>query len=116
MHVKKMMADIGSHFFPWPKSGKNVQVACRPIQLWEIVMPRESLHDVMRMIWNGQNPQNEHGWKEWMGSGMLRKALKLDPVPTFDEKIPRRQIFNQDITSVPIGVKDDINHEGPEYL
>jgi len=113
-NVDKMIADLGSYWFPWPGSGMDVQVAVRPIQLWEIVMPRANLHDVMRMLWNGTNPHNEHGFKEWAGTKALQKALKLQPIPKFDEKIPRYRLYNQDMSIVPIGVKDDKDHEGPD--
>lgn len=118
--VDKFIQDLGSHWFPWPPK-QMVQVACRPIQLWEIVMPRDSLHDVMRMIWNGCNPHNEHGWKEWAGTTALQKILKCRKIPKFDEKIPRLPIYNENISIVPIGIRDDKDHEseamqGSEYL
>ena len=105
----------------------SVQGALRPIQLWEYVVPKDSIQDVLTnmriadyegftavpdgQVNNLPNPVNPNMPKtlEW-AKELLRKTLKLKEFPK--AKITpgmyiTRPLFVEGVTVHPIGFKDD---------
>ena len=59
-----------------------VQLAVRPIQLWELVFPKEHLPAVLKTLgWKGEEACRKDISFQTM---MLRKALKLKKIPKVD--------------------------------
>jgi len=127
--------------FPWKrtniKTGKEelklVQGALRPIQIWEYVFPEESLNDVMgAMQITGPIARPELKAISWA----LRKALKLEQVPTLEEgkqlsvtgyiphgtlneekmpAIPVHDLFVEGVACYPVGIRKDPKKEYPQF-
>ena len=82
-----------------------VQLAVRPIQLWEIVFPKEHLDLVLATCLaqnSGETQHKKHQKYVWA----LRKMLGISEIPKYDnsKKMPIRCAG---IELVGIGVKDD---------
>lgn len=132
--LKQWEDELSSKYFPYlispgrrnntntgwltpPKYGM-LQLAVRPIQLYEIVFPKECLNDVLQMI----QPYGGYGISPKVIS-IVRKGLslsgtKLLPIPKvepeqlyFDENgkpIPQKNFLNRDYIDVMgIGIKED---------
>lgn len=67
--------------FPYPtkKGMRSVQAAMRPIQLWEMIFPKENLKDVLKML-------HYEGNRKDVGLQFtaLRKVLGAKKLPKFD--------------------------------
>ena len=101
---------MSAQYFPLTGTTNYIQLAMRPIQLWECVFPKESLQDVMATMGIQDRPKHwKYGDKYLWG---LRKALKAYPIPKQDPKAIKRIVFNRDIHVAPIGIKDDIDDPG----
>lgn len=123
-----------SQFFNWFRRNLKtnqiettaVQGALRPIQLYKYVFPADSLADVLTNMRianntdaiapdpkqpntapNAVNPN--HPWFEKY-LAMMRKLLKLKPVPKIDvnaNTIITRPMFVEGVTIIPLGIKED---------
>ena len=95
-----------------------IQLAMRPIQLWEIVFPKESLQLVLKTIW--RDDEDAGSRRKTFGSlktAMLRKALRAKPIPKLDPKELRRIVYNPSTVSCyPIGIKEDKEVDDQEAL
>lgn len=83
-----------------------IQVAMRPIQLWEIVFPKDHIHTMMNTIW----PHGSYDSDNWRGKCILKPfqvALNTQPMPEFDFKKPKMLVWNANVASYPIGIKED---------
>lgn len=89
------------------------QWAMRPIQLWECVVKKEDLPDLMATI-----PIAEKGTKKQKAVvAMMRKSLGADKVPEDGPKGQRRAMYTHNVAAHVIGVKDDVDDElGNEML
>jgi len=123
-HVDKFINDCAAQSFPYKGEGLNpitgkreikegwLELGMRPIQLWEIAFPRESLQDVINMIQPSKGiPKSEshsslRSFVGWI-IRRLTKFLKLKPVPDFDPKAPRRLVHKQDIAVYGLGISED---------
>ena len=113
--VKRWANDLAAQYFPYniPQdvSGTNlkagtiaqVQLAVRPIQLFELVMPEPCLGEVCHSLWPTNIDHTKYDKKLWL----LRKILGAQPVPKFDENLPARIINNQFVACYPVGIKPD---------
>lgn len=100
--------------FKYRKEGEKelkdlvLQIGVRPIQLWEIVYPEEYTEFMCKSLFKNANrkAKPQHKWQEKF-TYMMRKALKLDPIPDFEpgEGMPLGGI--SDVEVVGIGVKKD---------
>ena len=80
---------LQSQFFPWKRKNLKtkkdettfVQGSLRPLQLWEYVIPEESMDEVFTCM--GVRPENLNGesWKHNILFKALRKLFKAAPVP-----------------------------------
>ena len=99
-----------------PNETMLLQTSVRPIQLWEIVYPKEHRDAMLNTLCNGGTGSTQHS-KHQKFIWALRKALGVDKVPEDykrDQIIPL--VFDQHIEKIVIGVKDDGNFTGPEYI
>ena len=120
-NIDRFITELQGNYFPLKTDKGNyvVQLAVRPIQLWEVVMPEPCLNEVIKMIWNEEPKFN---FKENLQLNSLRKLLGAKKLPKFDySKVPTRPIFHQDMGLYPVGIKPDNydktgEHEGQEFL
>ena len=110
--VDKWQQDMSAQYFKYKNNkvfpAKDnyegwVQLAMRPIQLWEIVMPEENLQEVMRSLWN------EHPaplWKYKPGLTAIKTMLGAKKIPKM-EKGQYRILRRDNVAIYPIGVKYD---------
>jgi len=119
--VDRFINDMQAMYLPYKvpkgkvKGNYHVQLAMRPVQLWEVVFPEPALQTVLNTIWYEQ--QNERKAFK-MPFGMMRKALKLEKVPAIDSKIPGRIVYKNNVSAYAIGVKKDVTNieDGHEEL
>ena len=97
------------------KAGDHlVQLAVRPIQLWEVVYPEEC-NDVVLASVLGQDGKTQHK-KHNKFIWLIKKALGCEPIPEYkkDQIIP---FYKNNIECIGIGVKKDYRFEdGTEAL
>ena len=118
--IKKEVDDyvntMSGQLLPYPipgKPGMNVQLAMRPIQLWEVVFPKEQLGRVLGACkWDGKGRKDMQ-----LHLAALRKILKAKKIPEMDlSKIPPLLVYNQNVAIYPIGIKEDkIKRKGMLY-
>ena len=105
--VDRFISDLQAQYFPYKSNKKNlwVQLGVRPIQLWEIALPKESLQEVMATIFKSQTDiDNSAGHKQMM---VFRKLLKAKKMPKLIAK-ERRLMYNPEtVARYPIGIKED---------
>jgi len=107
--VDQFITGLQSQFFPYGKVKEDgtrelVQLAVRPIQLWELVFPKEHMNTVLKTV--GYPPV-----KDWKSKYMmaLRLMLKAKPVPgNIDmSKVPMRPIQGICVGTELIGMRED---------
>jgi len=104
------------YHYDWQKGQDKgaVQLAVRPIQLYELVFPEQAYEDVYKTIWP----------VAWERKGWINKALAVLGKLLGTQKIPEppkdwqpNPYFNRDgVECAGIGIKKDINHKGIEML
>lgn len=105
-----------AQMYPWKrtnlKTGKEetiqVQGALRPIQLWEYIIPEESLPEVLTCL-NKTKGYTGH-WGDGKAKMMLplfRKALGAKPIPKVDPVQTNRFIFQDGVGVEAVGIKED---------
>ena len=117
--VNKFISNVESMYFKniLKKDGKIIHdgvynIVMRPIQLWEAIANKEDMPMVIKTI----NPIIRNPYLSKYVS-LLRIALKLKKMPTIDDDVNRRAIWNQNIEIFPIGIKnDEIDKDGNELL
>lgn len=98
------------------KDGKEVQnwlqLAVRPVQIFEIGFPKESLEEVMSVIGTGDYILKRYPILN-MTAKMIRKFAGLKPVPLPKKINPLLQPFLQGkaVAVVPIGIKEDMHRQ-----
>jgi hypothetical protein len=119
--VDQLISDLQAQYFPYERKKTKtnmVAMGVRPIQIWELVMPKESLNCVANTLW----PDTVNPWdncQKWVKPSLtaLRLALGAKKIPDMDPNIPRRIVDNNDIGIYPVGIKEDkINEDGEEAL
>ena len=114
--VDRWVEDMSAQYFPYQSKKKfpeakdnwgHVQLAMRPIQLWEVVFPKDHLQDVMNMCWDS-NP--EMIWKYKPGLMVFKTMLGAKSIPKMEVK-PRRIVRKQFVAPYPIGTKEDNDDE-----
>jgi len=99
-----------------------IQIVMRPVQMWEIVFPEDSLPEVLALCQTRAplKPKKERKWamKEWMRQSKyvwgLQKLLNLLPIPDnlrmhklSPEKVGIAMSVRRDMEFIPIGIKED---------
>ena len=100
-----------------PKGKCSVQLQVRPVQLWDVIFPREHKDLILSTI-VGQHPKmNTEKFKvnSFLGK-MVQKKLGLQPIPEYDLTKRLPQCFRH-TNVIPIGIKEDYDFEdGTEAL
>jgi len=101
-----------------PKENVFVQLAMRPIQLWEIVFPYKHLRTVLATLPTGNRELN---LKQNAVLGTFRKLLGASKIPDDAmkdiDKEPHIIIYNINQEWLPFGIKEDsIQEDGSEML
>jgi len=119
--VDRFINDLQAQYFPYKipkgkmKGEYNVQFSVRPIQLWEFVMPKESLGEAMNMIWDSQEHLVVDRFQKRLM--VLRKMLGAKKFPDLNQNLPKRIIYKNNVGVYPIGIKEDnMNEHDAEAL
>ena len=134
MHLYVMAKGIKPHLEKWqndllaqyvkvyqkgiPIKGAVVQLAVRPVQLFEIGFPKEELDNVMNMIGTGDYITKRYPRLHKMAK-YFRKffGLKQVPLPKNPYAVFQPTNSQKAVAIVPIGIKEDIvNKEGFEQI
>ena len=108
--VDRFVNDMLAQYLPFkiPKGKRKgeyiVQLAMRPIQLWEVVFPEDQLQTVLRTVFK-VSPDERKELK--MPMAAMRKVLKLDKIPPIDEKVRGRFVYTDNIGLYPVGIRND---------
>jgi len=102
------------------KGDYQVQLAVRPIQLYELVFPEEALGEVQKTLWN-KDPDyypKEDNWKVTKLMQTMRKMLGATKMPKIPKDARGRLLRNFDVAIQPVGIKKDHfnEDEGREIL
>ena len=94
-----------------------VQLNVQPVQLWSVVFPKECKDLVLTTILGkgeSAGKPTSKGFKKFVY--VLRKLLKLDPLPEKWDDTTEMPVNRSDIEKIAIGLKDDYiapeGHEG----
>lgn len=109
---------LQTQMFPWKrknlKTGQEeiamVQGALRPIELWEYVLPEESLDEFLTMIGTEKGGVNTGGHFSKVKQAAIRKMLGngVKKIPkTFKPLTEARYIERRGLAIYPIGIKKD---------
>lgn len=110
--VKKFIDDLSSQYFPYEDTGRGIALAVRPIQLWELVFPKNALHQVCKTIGTSENMTE----KEKIMAAGLRTLLGSKRLPRMDLKnVLPRMVLKNDVAVYPIGYKEDKNWPSGEF-
>lgn len=114
--VDRFISDLQAQYFkykfiPNDKRLQVVQLAVRPIQLWELVFPQESLNTVIATI-----RTQDYGYIDDKWMAVLRRMLKVKKIPPISENERKRIIHNLNVQVKMIGIKDDRIEGGIEKL
>lgn len=124
--VDALIRDLQAQYYPMSFTDTEgnvkdaaVQMAVRPMQLWELVFPRGSLHQVMRSLDIGgyDHPPTKH-MDRYMA--LMRKLMKAKKLPEIDPVGAKNIIAPRDRPNVhiaPIGYKEDedITRDGKTF-
>ena len=99
----------------------QVQVRILPFGIYELVFPKEFLNEILSaMRADAKGEYYERLNKKVLGikpMDILRKVLKLEPVPEFD-KIPYPDFplpeYMRFVSIIPIGIREDREMEEPK--
>jgi len=84
-------------------------VSVRPIQLWEIVFPKEHRDVMLKTILSGGTGETQHKkHRKWVT--LLRKVLGIEKIPKYESEkcLP---VYKEDIEIVGVGIKEDYTFE-----
>ena len=114
-NVDRFISDLQAQYYPFKYQNSNlIQMGVRPIQLWELVFPKESMNEVLATC--NICPPNLTSSQAKLAA-LMRLCLKAKKIPEIPKDTPRRIVFNKDIEVTPIGIKEDKMHEdGHECL
>ena len=104
--VRKWREHMSSQYLTWGKTG--VQLAVRPIQLWELVFPEEHLPVILKTLnWQGKDARKDIN----LPLAVMRTALKLKKIPNIDitdaGMLPIPQSITDFTAPIPIGIRED---------
>jgi len=106
--LERWQNDLLAKYFPYKAKtasggvvNTHIQLSVRPIQLFDIVYPKEVHKEVLRMV---------HPYEKNKLAGWLRRLMKLDPVKFKVDKFPPGHpmaIHAPYVGVIAIGTKDD---------
>ena len=100
------------------ENGKKVncvQLGVRPIQLWEMVFPKEDIKEMLSTLHTNERTFSS---KQEMLMGTLRKVLGAKKAPPVDLSVPSRIVRKINMECQVIGMKEDgvREEDGSEQL
>ena len=115
--VKRMIMWLETWMHPFPiidEKGKKMMLSnqggLKPIQLWSYTYPKEEKELVLSTMGFAGEGSNI-GWLQGLSQmGILRKALKLKPIPEF-KKVDTKYIAKEFVQLMPIGIKEDLENK-----
>ena len=119
--VDRFISNLEAQYFPYnvrlPGSDEiqkaAVQLSMRPIQLWEIVFPKEHLDEVRTLM---KGVESIERLNRPIEEAMLRKAVGAKKLPKTYTPVPGRIIHKQNVEIKEIGYKEDEIKDGVERL
>jgi len=109
-HVDNFITELQGKYLPFKYEGKDsfVQVAVRPIQLWEIVFPKEHKDLMLSTCLGGKEGMKgiTNQKKHRPVVAMIRKMLGITKLPDYDDT-KQLPITRQHMELVGIGIKED---------
>jgi hypothetical protein len=115
--VDRMITQLQGKYLPFEMDDKSkkmaVQLAVRPIQLWELVFPEPSLQTILNTL-APMNWKREGHFKHLQSA--VRLALKGEKVPEADRKTPVLPLYHENIELQLLGIKKDKHKFGYERL
>lgn len=123
--LDRFINELSSKYLPFDHKtkGKGVlQVSVRPIQLYEVVFPKEHLSSIVNTM-GGKNIGQPFSTALWLKKyiKIIQKFLKLKEVNgkefPIDENAPGLPCHFENIGLIGLGIKEDKNFEdGTEYI
>ena len=121
--VERWLNDCLAQYYPYKHKKDEekgiLQLAMRPIVLYECTFPEDQLMTVLATL----RPRDIKGFERTGLSnklaGVIRKLLKLDPMPTDEEIKKHKPIYpmnKTDIDITAIGTKKDTYKDGIEQI
>ena len=105
--VDKMQQVFFPYYWPGQDDIHGVQLAMRPIQLWEIVVPEQGMQTLINSLWTKQEYETMRFKKQlWL----LRKSLgaqKMPPMLPGNRPIKEITENKKYVAIYPIGIKPD---------
>lgn len=125
--VDRFINDCLAQYYPYKNKDKDgkwikgqvVQLAPRPVTFWEFVFPEDQLMNVLATLRPNDNKGFERTTISNRIGGMVRKILKLDPMPSDEEIKKHKPLYPMprgDIDIVAIGTKKDEYKDEVECL
>jgi len=109
-HVDQFITELQGKYLPFKFEGKDsvVQLSVRPIQLWEVVFPKEHKDLILTTCLGGKEGMkgitNKRRHRPFVA--MIRKALGIQKLPDYDDT-QTLPITRQHMELVGIGIKED---------
>ena len=105
--VDRFIQELAAKYLPFKFNNQDcaIQVAVRPIQLWEIVYPEEQYDIMMSTLFpdgQGKSQHRSHDKFIWA----LRKILGVDKQRDF-KIVPKMPVYDQNVEKIFIGIKED---------
>ncbi len=110
--VDRAITELQGKKLPMQFHGKDslIDLAVRPIQLWDFVFPAPQMQVMMRSLFI--SPMNPEGLINWNPKHnkyltMIRAAMGLKKFPELEKTGARIPFYNENIEFMGIGIKDD---------
>ena len=120
-NVTRAINDLNGKWLPFEHKthGKgHLNIMANPVQLVEIIFPREHLDCVVNTLGGEKALQGQESTKylkkyfNW-----FRKFAKLKPIKDIDEKTLQLPINKEHVEIIGLGIKDDKDFDdGTEYI
>jgi len=111
--VDRFINDLQAQYMPWKRHDAEwkLQLSVRPIQLWELVVPEDTMPILINTFW----PDGAHT-KMRKEIALQMKALQIaigaKKIPKFDVNDKRAMmLYKQNVAIYPIGVRHDKRDE-----
>jgi len=107
--VDKFITSLQGQFLNWKREDGTdamVEIQIRPIQLWEVVFPKEHKDVVLTTILGPDGKPYHKRHKKWVAA--IRKVLGVAPIPEYDStKAHPAAMHRQNMDCTGIGIKED---------
>mgnify|MGYP007044126595 FL=1 len=114
--VERFMNELSAKYLPFKYQNKTdakvedymIQLAVRPVQLWEIAVPREHYDVVMRTMFRDAPMRKQYNWlKKYVM--VFRKILGLKALPKYELKGDVLPCYIGAVDRIGLGIKEDYN-------